>query len=146
MLNSQGLALHNLVAMTVDDIDKFEKVQGQLEGLLSEIAVLAKKSPNDGVNKFKLNFINKVLKEANNILEEEYIPLDSFSQFNEDDLPSNSDVTFILSQYLRCFEKLRADNIKEDRITAGHRSRMGWVWIIDDEDTVLETAPPKKLK
>ena len=97
MLNSQGLALHNLVAMTVDDIDKFEKVQGQLEGLLSEIAVLAKKSPNDGVNKFKLNFINKVLKEANNILEEEYIPLDSFSQFNEDDLPSNSDVTFILS-------------------------------------------------
>lgn len=71
MLNSQGLALHNLVAMTVDDIDKFEKVQGQLEGLLSEIAVLAKKSPNDGVNKFKLNFINKVLKEANNILEEE---------------------------------------------------------------------------
>ncbi len=146
MLNSQGLALHNLVAMTVDDIDKFEKVQGQLEGLLSEIAVLAKKSPNDGVNKFKLNFINKVLKEANNILEEEYIPLDSFSQFNEDDLPSNSDVTFILSQYLSCFEKLRADNIKEDRITAGHRSRMGWVWIIDDEDTVLETAPPKKLK
>ena len=146
MLNSQGLALHNLVAMTVDDIDKFEKVQGQLEGLLSEIAVLAKKSPNDGVNKFKLNFINKVLKEANNILEEEYIPLDSFSQFNEDDLPSNSDVTFILSQYLSCYEKLRADNIKEDRITAGHRSRMGWVWIIDDEDTVLETAPPKKLK
>lgn len=146
MLNSQGLALHNLVAMTVDDIDKFEKVQGQLEGLLSEIAVLAKKSPNDGVNKFKLNFINKVLKEANNILEEEYIPVDSFSQFNEDDLPSNSDVTFILSQYLSCFEKLRADNIKEDRITAGHRSRMGWVWIIDDEDTVLETAPPKKLK
>ena len=146
MLNSQGLALHNLVAMTVDDIDKFEKVQGQLEGLLSEIAVLAKKSPNDGVNKFKLNFINKVLKEANNILEEEYIPLDSFSQFNEDDLPSNSDVTFILSKYLSCFEKLRADNIKEDRITAGHRSRMGWVWIIDDEDTVLETAPPKKLK
>ena len=146
MLNSLGLALHNLVAMTVDDIDKFEKVQGQLEGLLSEIAVLAKKSPNDGVNKFKLNFINKVLKEANNILEEEYIPLDSFSQFNEDDLPSNSDVTFILSQYLSCFEKLRADNIKEDRITAGHRSRMGWVWIIDDEDTVLETAPPKKLK
>ena len=54
MLNSQGLALHNLVAMTVDDIDKFEKVQGQLESLLSEIAVLAKKSPNDGVNKFKL--------------------------------------------------------------------------------------------
>ena len=146
MLNSQGLALHNLVAMTVDDIDKFEKVQGQLEGLLSEIAVLAKKSPNDGVNKFKLNFINKVLKEANNILEEEYIPLDSFSQFNEDDLPSNSDVTFILSQYLSCFEKLRADNIKEDRITAGHRSRMGWVWIIDDEYTVLETAPPQKLK
>lgn len=146
MLNSQGLALHNLVAMTVDDIDKFEKVQGQLESLLSEIAVLAKKSPNDGVNKFKLNFINKVLKEANNILEKKYIPLDSFSQFNEDDLPSNSDVTFILSQYLSCFEKLRADNIKEDRITAGHRSRMGWVWIIDDEDAVLETAPPKKLK
>ncbi len=135
--------------MTREDIGKFEKVQGQLVSLLSETAVLVKKSPNDGVNKFKLNFINQVLKEANDVLGENNVPLDSFSQFNEDDVPTNSDVTFILSQYLSCFEKLRSDNITQERINVEHTSHIGWVWVVDDyddEDIILETAPPKRLK
>lgn len=133
--------------MTIEEIDKFEKVQGQLESLLNEIAVLAKKSPNDGVNKFKLNFINNVLGEANGVLGDDYKPLDSFSQFNEDDLPSNSDVTFILSQYLSCFEKLRSDNIEQRKIRYDSHTRIGWVWNVeDDNDVVIETAAPNKIK
>lgn len=132
--------------MKREDIDKFEKVQGQLHGLLSEVAVLAKKSPNDGVNKFKLNFINQVLKEANAVLGEKYIPMASFSLFNEEDLPSNSDVTFILSQYLSCFEKLRVDNIKQDTITVGFNSRIAWVWVVSDKNTTIETTSPQKLR
>ena len=97
--------------MNKKEVDNFEKYQTQLEGLLNEIGVLAKKSPNDGVNKFKLTFINEVINQANNILGDNYKPFDSFTEFDENELPSNSDVTFIISQYLNCFEKLRADNI-----------------------------------
>jgi hypothetical protein len=38
------------------EIEDLEKLIGQLDGLHSEISQLAKKSPNDGLNTFKLKF------------------------------------------------------------------------------------------
>ena len=129
--------------MTKEDVDKFEKTQGQLEGLLSEISVIAKKTPNDGVNKFKLKFINEIVLTGNIVLGDSYRPLDSFEQFDEEALPSNSDVTFILSQYLKCFEKLRSDNI---RSSVRYDGTIEWFWIIDKNTSDIKTSPPKKLK
>ncbi len=124
--------------MTRKDVDTFEKTQAQLEGLYTEISTLAKKSPNDSVNKFKLAFINEVLKTSNTILGDTYKPLNKFELFNDDDIPSNSDVVFILSQYLSCFEKLRIDNISK---YSGN-----WYWAIDGERSDIITGDPKKLK
>ena len=128
------------------DVHLFEKIQTQLEGLLSEITLLAKKSPNDAVNKFKLKFINEILSGANKILGKTYKPLESFNGFDEDDLPSNSDVTFILSQYLNCLEKLRADNILQEQIYDGNKYIYEWFWKIDSGKSDIKTAPPKKIK
>lgn len=47
--------------MKKEDVERFEKVTGQLDGVYEEITSLSKKSPNDGVNKFKLRLVNKVL-------------------------------------------------------------------------------------
>ncbi len=47
------------------DVDKFEKLVGQVQGLYEEMSILSKKSPNDAVNKFKLKFINHQLGESN---------------------------------------------------------------------------------
>jgi len=132
--------------MKKEDIDKYEKTQAQLEGLLEEISILAKKSPNDGVNKFKLKFINEILLAGNRILGKNYKPLDSFEQFNDEELPSNSDVTFILSQYLNCCEKLRADNIHSQTIFVGNTATTQWYWKIDNDKSDIKTAPPKKIK
>ena len=46
--------------MDVKGIDEFEKVEGQLMGFHQEVQNLAKKSPDDGVNKFKLRHINSL--------------------------------------------------------------------------------------
>jgi len=132
--------------MTKEDVNKFEKVQSQIEGLLLEVTNLAKKSPNDAVNKFKLKFINEILIEANTILGKAYKPLSSFEKFDEDDLPSNSDVSFILSQYLSCFEKLRADNIYRKKEYDGNKYFYEWYWLIDKAESSVKTAPPKKIK
>lgn len=132
--------------MTKEDVNKFEKVQSQIEGLLLEITNLAKKSPNDAVNKFKLKFINEILIEANTILGKAYKPLSSFEKFDEDDLPSNSDVSFILSQYLSCFEKLRSDNIYRKKGYDGNKYFYEWYWLIDKAESSVKTAPPKKIK
>lgn len=132
--------------MNAAEINQFEKIQGQLEGLLTEITILSKKSPNDGVNKFKLKFINQIISSGNDVLGTVYIPLESFEQFDEDDLPSNSDVTFILSQYLNCFEKLRSDNIYREQKYDGNKYIYEWYWALGKNKSKIKTSPPKKIK
>lgn len=126
--------------MKKENVDFFEKTNAQLMAVYEEITALSKKSPNDGVNIFKLKLINKVLQDANTVLDEKHKPFPDFSVFIEEDLPSNSDVVFILAQYLNCMENLRAKNIeqKEYGIT--------WYWIINGKVSDVITSPPKKVK
>lgn len=122
--------------MTKDEIEAFEKIFGQMSGIHLEIGALAKKSPNDGINNFKLGFINSALRSANSILSKGYMPVTDFTQFDLDELPTNSDVTFIVGQYLEELERLRADNIKPQ----GGR----WIYNVPDKEMQIYTAPPKK--
>lgn len=133
--------------MDTDDVDRFEKLAGQLTGAYTEMSLLSKKSPNDAVNKFKLKFINRQIAECNVFLASRYRPFDDFEQFSEEDVPQNSDVVFVVAQYLQCLEKLRADNVVQ---------RGGiWYWRVKGKkgDSVDEkgfsfvrTASPRHLK
>lgn len=112
--------------MNKEQVDTFLKLQTQLKSAYNEISLLSKKNPTEPLNKFKLKFINSILSRANEILEEKYKPFpDDFSLFEEDTLPNNSDVVFILSNYLTSLEKLRCDNIKYSK------SDFNWYWLID---------------
>jgi hypothetical protein len=124
--------------MTEKQIHEFEKNQTQMQSLHSELSALTKKSATDSLSKFKLQFVNKIIAEANMILSKKYRPFEKFDQFDEDEIPSNSDVTMILGQYLNCLEKLRADNIQN---SAGW-----WYWVSDKGETELRTSPPKKIE
>ena len=121
------------------DVELFEKVSGQLEGVYEEITSLSKKAPNDGVNKFKLRLVNKLLEDVNSLLNKKHKPFDDFLVFDENTLPSNSDVAFILAQYLNCMENLRAENIQQKNYS------IQWYWVIDGQMSSEKTAPPKKL-
>lgn len=92
-------------------IESFVKLLLQLRDACGTVSELAKKRPNDGVNKFKLGFFNSLLKEANLILPEKYLPQSAFREFQEDLMPTNSDVMMMLSQYLACLTKYGKDNI-----------------------------------
>ena len=80
------------------EVENLEKRIGQLQGLHSEIALLAKKSPSDAVNAFKLGLINRVIKFGNDVLGQNYRSFDDFEGFNADDVPSTSDVALVLAQ------------------------------------------------
>lgn len=125
------------VVMKLEEVEKLEKISGQMDGLHKEVSALTRKSPNDGVNKFKLKFINAAIAEANSALGNEYKPFKEFEQFDSDDLPSNSDVTFILGQYIEELERKRADNLK--------RHSIGWIYNLSDSEEIIRTAPPKKI-
>lgn len=94
-----------------EDIELLEKLIGQINGAHKELAILAKKSPNDSLNKFKLELVNQLLSTANNLLGEKYKPFEGFDLFNGDDVPTTSDATMVLSQYMEEIERFRSDNV-----------------------------------
>lgn len=96
--------------MNEKQIDQFEKTFAQIISTYEEFSNLSKKSPDSPINKFKLSFVNSIIVEANEILGKINIPFKNFTEFNEDDLPTNSDIIFIFSQYLNSFQKIITDN------------------------------------
>jgi hypothetical protein len=119
------------------DIERLEKLIGQLTGLHVEITNLAKKSPNDAVNAFKLKLINKVIENGNEVLGEEYRPFDDFVQFDLDEVPTTSDVAMVLNQYMQEAERYRSDNVMWD---GPH-----WVYVVDGRPTNIQSAPPSRI-
>lgn len=124
--------------MNKEQVERFLKLQPQLKSAYDEISLLSKKKPTDSLNTFKLRFINSILSRANEILEDKYRPfLEDFTLFNEDDMPNNSDVVFILSHYIAALEKLRCDNIEKE-----NNYPRNWFWIIDEKISNQETDRP----
>lgn len=120
-----------------EDVERLEKLVGQLQGLYAEIGALAKKSPNDAVNAFKLKFINRVLETGNEVLGDNYKPFEEFDQFDVDDAPSTSDVTMVIAQYMEEAERFRSDNV---RIVNGV-----WKYVINGEGSEIRSGPPTKI-
>lgn len=110
----------------------FDKTEDQVEGMYEEIGLLSKKKPDAPINRFKLRLINELLMTANELLGEKFLPFGDFRQFEEEDLPTASDVVMILSQYLKGMNRLRHDNT---RYKTGR-----WYWVLEgEEDLLLET-------
>lgn len=120
-----------------DDVRNLEKLIVQLQGLHAELNLLAKKSPNDGLNLFKLNLVNKVLAGGNEILTGHYKPFEDFNVFDKDALPTNSDVTMILALYIEQAERFRSDNM----IYSSYR----WCYAVNGTASQIEGRPPTKI-
>jgi hypothetical protein len=119
----------------LSDIELFEKVYGQLQIIHAEISALSKKSPNDAINEFKLTFVNQVLAQSNKLLKGDMKPLDGFNEFNLDVVPTNSDVVFVVAQYIECLDKLKSDNVKRESFGS-------WQWVVEEDDETRRTSAP----
>ena len=123
--------------MKKDEVELFVKVQSQMEEMHNEVSILSKKSQNDALNEFKLNFVNNLLEDANGLLGEKYKPFKDFKQFDKNNIPTNSDVVMVLSQYLACLENMKIDNTESSLGT--------WYWKIDKKTSNIKTNKPKKF-
>ena len=124
--------------MNLQQVETFLKLQPQLKSAYDEISLLSKKKSTETINKFKLKFVNSILTRANEILDEKYKPFPGdFSLFDDNDLPNNGDVVFILSHYLTSLEKLRCDNIERE-FEFPHK----WYWVVDGKISKQETDFP----
>jgi CCR4-NOT transcriptional regulation complex NOT5 subunit len=101
--------------MKKEDIILFEKTRVQFEALYKELAPYALKKPNEAVNKFKIQIVNNYLIDINRVIGEEFIPISGFLTFDVDTLPSISDVSLVVDQYLKAMEMFRSCNIYYDK-------------------------------
>ena len=122
---------------TDDDVKNLEKLIGQLQSLHTEISQLTKKSANDGLNIFKLRIVNGILAKADQILLGSYKPLEDFNGFDEDALPTNSDVTMILALYMDQLERVRSDNVD-------YRD-FEWQYVVDGKRSGIKCNPPTRI-
>lgn len=118
-----------------DEIDKFIKLVVQIEKILSEFDSLSKKKPDNALNKFKLELVNTVLRSANQIINKENKPFPDFEEFGEEEIPTNSDVVMILSQYVVCLDKFRHENTKAN-------DDDDWVWVIKGKLSRVNAPDP----
>lgn len=123
---------------TKEDVEQLEKLTGQLQGMYAEISALAKKSPNDSVNAFKLKMINKVVEMGNAVLGEKYKPFGDFDSFDSDDAPTTSDITMVLAQYMEEAERFRSDNVMSNGFSS-------WFYIVNGEMSDIQSGPPTKI-
>lgn len=124
---------------TEADVHNFERLVVQLQALQAEISQLAKKSPNDGLNKFKLKLVNTVLVAANELFVGNFKPVEGFELFDEDDLPTNSDVAMVLTLYIEQSERFRSANVAWD---AANRR---WCYTANKKLSNVEARPPTKI-
>lgn len=122
---------------TNDEVEALERLIVQLSGLHAEISQLAKKSPNDALNAFKLKLVNNVIAAGNTILPNGYRPFEDFEQFDTDDMPTNSDVTMILTQYMEQSERYRSDNVMYEDYE--------WVYKVNGRSSRIKAAQPTKV-
>ena len=120
-----------------EEVQDFERLEQQLHSMLSEMSELSKKRANDGLNKFKLRLVNVLLERMNKVLGEQK-PFTGFDTFDENDLPTNSDVVVMLSQYAAAMFQFRLENTEVRGIK--------WYWPLPAKQDPIETDSPDSFK
>ena len=67
----------------------------------------------------------------NTIIDDSNLPFSDFRQFEEDNLPSNSDVMVILNQYLTCLKNFTQENIISNPLG-------DYYWVIQNKTSKIE--------
>jgi|GEM_PF-520223 len=100
-----------------ETIQDFEKFRVQLKTFYDEISILSRKSPDSPMNKFKLKFLNDTLKKVTAILGPAHRPFPDFEAFDEDELPTTSDVVIMLSHYLESMGPFKDAHTYSDAVS-----------------------------
>ena len=98
-------------ATTDEQVELYNTIKPLVQSVYNEIKELSKKKQDDFLNIGKVKMINRLLTKAKEILKEEST-IDYLDLLEEEQLPSNSDAVFIVSQYNTALEKFKTDHFQ----------------------------------
>lgn len=102
------------MSITIEDVEVYLTLKPRLASSLSDFSTLSKSKPDAAINRFKLGFVNELLAKLNALIGVVHKPLDDFEVFSDEELPSNSDVVYVLSQYSTALTAWRSANVRKD--------------------------------
>jgi hypothetical protein len=82
-----------------------------LKAMFLEFKELSKKKPEGVVSKSKIKVVNRLLEKCKNLLQNE-LSIEYLDLLDEDDLPQNSDIVLMLSQYDAALDQFFAKAIR----------------------------------
>jgi len=91
---------------TEKNIEDYSLLKDMLHAQRQEFGLLSKKKSDGPLNKMKIKIVNRVLEPLNELLKNE--PSHKFLDvLNEDEMPTNSDIVLIVSQYEEALQKFK---------------------------------------
>ncbi|MEA5469417.1 hypothetical protein [Spirulina sp. 06S082] len=93
---------------TQEKVALYQLVRPFLEDMTDEFKELSKKKPDTALSINKVKMVNRLLESCRKVLEEEK-SLQFLDLIDEDNIPQNSDVVLMLSQYVVAMGKFRSN-------------------------------------
>jgi hypothetical protein len=98
---------------TINKVNLYEVTMPLIKAMFDEFKELSKKKPEGAVNKSKIKVVNRLLGKCREVLQSE-LSIEYLDLLDEDDLPQNSDVVLMLSQYVAAMKKFHDDHYGYD--------------------------------
>ena len=117
--------------MKREEVERYEELLSKLMSIRNDIAALSSKKPGEQLNKFKIKYVNDVLKKINDLISPDK-PYDDFEVFDEVALPTNSDALMIINLYINGMHRFKTHNSLDQSIDIDW-SQKERVWNIEDE-------------
>ena len=99
--------VHNGQTTTVEKAELHDVAMPFLTAMYSEFKEFSKKKPDGTVNKAKIKVVNRLLEKCRDVLHDE-MSIEYLDLLDEDDVPQNSDVVLMLSQYVAAMEQFHS--------------------------------------
>lgn len=104
----------NEATITTEKVELYEVVRPLLGAMYSEFKELSKKKPDAVVSKAKIKVVNRLLTKCQEVLQSEAF-IDYLDLIDEDEVPQNSDIVLMLSQYVTAMKQFHTTYYRKER-------------------------------
>src|SRR5262249_53357869 len=98
---------HDGHTTTAEKVELYEVTMPLLQAMYNEFKDLSRKKPDGAVNKAKIKVVNRLLERCRDVLKDE-LSIDYLDLVDEDDVPQNSDVALMISQYVAAMKQFHS--------------------------------------
>ena len=119
------MSRHTKQGTTTAKADLYDVVMPLLKAMYEDFKAFSKKKPDGAVGKNKILVTNRLLQQCRTVLESEP-SLELLDLLDEDNVPQNSDVILMLSQYVAAMEQFKGTYY------VYHDAMLGHAWSIQD--------------